>query len=129
LTNQVTYAKNRAHVISLSSSSIIRKPRSLCAFEYFDHTMVGKMRKWGMAMADSNIHVSEELLAELQKAAAAEQRTADEVAQEAVERYLRLKRREKLYAYGEEQARKLGIQEEDVPGLVKQSRQSTPRGR
>ncbi|MGA2411924.1 MAG: hypothetical protein ABSG46_16260 [Candidatus Binataceae bacterium] len=91
--------------------------------------MVGKMRKWGMAMADSNIHVSEELLAELQKAAAAEQRTADEVAQEAVERYLRLKRREKLYAYGEEQARKLGIQEEDVPGLVKQSRQSTPRGR
>jgi hypothetical protein len=66
---------------------------------YFDHTMVGKIRKWGMAMADSNIHVSEELLAELQKAAAAEQRTADEVAQEAVERYLRPTRREKLYAY------------------------------
>jgi hypothetical protein len=82
-----------------------------------------------MAMADSNIHVSEELLAELQKAAAAEQRTADELAQDAVERYLRQKRREKLYSYGEEQARKLGIREEDVPALVKQSRLSTPRGR
>jgi hypothetical protein len=46
---------------------------------------------------------------------------------DAVERYLRLKRREKLYAYGEGQARKLGIREEDVPGLAEQSRQMAPR--
>jgi predicted transcriptional regulator len=80
-------------------------------------------------VADSSIRVPEALMAELQKRAEAEQRSPEEVVQEAVERYLRLKRREKLYAYGEEQAQRLGIREEDVPALVKETRQSTPRGR
>jgi len=79
-------------------------------------------------MAEGNIRVSEALMVELQKAATAEHRTAEEVAEEALQRYLRLKRREKLYAYGEGQAEKLGIREEDVPGLVKQSH-TTKRGR
>jgi hypothetical protein len=57
------------------------------------------------AMADGNIHMPEELL-------------ADDVAQQAVERYLRQTRRERLYVYGDEQARKFGIREEDVPGFV-----------
>jgi hypothetical protein len=35
----------------------------------------------------------------------------DELVPAAVERYLRLKRREKLYAYGEARAEKLGIRE------------------
>jgi hypothetical protein len=82
-----------------------------------------------MAVADGNIQVPEALMAEVEKAAQAEQRTPAELVQEAVERYLRLKRREKLYQYGEEQARKLGIREEDIPDLVKQSRKATPRRR
>ncbi len=68
----------------------------------------------------------ESLMAEVQKRAEAEQRSPEELVQEAVERYLRLKRRGKLYVYGEMQARKLGIREEDVPHLVKQTRQTAP---
>jgi hypothetical protein len=49
--------------------------------------------------------------------------------QDAVARYLRLKRREKLYAYGEGRAEKLGFREEDVPELVKQTRQTAPLDR
>lgn len=81
-------------------------------------------------MSDSNIRVSEALMAELQRAADVEQRSPDEVVEDAVERYLRLKRRERLYAYGEGQADRLGIEEEDVPALVKEVRRDTsPRGR
>ena len=77
-----------------------------------------------------NTTLPEDLLAEVEKAAQAEQRSSDELVAEAVERYLRQKRREKLYAYGEGQARKLGIREEAVPGLVKQARRDrTERGR
>ena len=53
-------------------------------------------------------------MAELQRAADLEQRSPDEVVEDAVERYLRLKRRERLYVYGEAQAERLGIEEEDV---------------
>ena len=45
--------------------------------------------------------------------------------EDAVERYLRVKRRERLYAYGEGQAKRLGIVEEDVPALVKEIRRDT----
>jgi len=64
-------------------------------------------------------------MAELQRAADLEQRSPDEVVEDAVERYLRLKRRERLYAYGEGQANGLGIKEEDVPALVKEIRRDT----
>ena len=68
-------------------------------------------------MSDSSIRVSEALMAELQRAADVEQRSPEEVVEDAVERYLRVKRRERLYAYGEGQAKRLGIEEEDVPAL------------
>lgn len=73
-------------------------------------------------MSDSSIRVSEALMAELQRAADVEQRSPEEVVEDAVERYLRVKRRERLYAYGEGQAKRLGIEEEDVPALVKEIR-------
>lgn len=76
-----------------------------------------------------NVTLPEELLAEVKRTAAVEQRSHDEVIQEAVERYLRLKRREELYAFGEGQAPKLGIREEDIPDLVRQTRQSVLRAR
>lgn len=54
-------------------------------------------------MSDSSIRVSEALMAELQKEADVEQRSPEEVVEDAVERYLRLRCRERLYAYGEGQ--------------------------
>ena len=81
-------------------------------------------------MSYSSIRVSEALMAELQRAADVEQRSPADVVEDAVERYLRLKRRERLYAYGEGQAERLGIEEEDVPALVKEIRRDTSaRGR
>ena len=76
-------------------------------------------------MSDSSVRVSEALMAELQRAADVEQRSAEEVVEDAVERYLRVKRRERMYAYGEGQAKRLGIIEEDVPALVKEIRHDT----
>jgi predicted transcriptional regulator len=76
-------------------------------------------------VSDSKIRVSEALMAELQRAADVEQRSPEEVVEDAVERYLRVKRRESLYTYGEGQAKRLGIKEEDVPALVKEIRRDT----
>jgi hypothetical protein len=83
----------------------------------------------GIALADANIRMPEDLMVEIKKRAEAEQRSPEELVQDAVARYLRLKRREKLYAYGEGRAEKLGFREEDVPELVKQTRQTAPLGR
>ena len=81
-------------------------------------------------MSDSNIQVSEALMAELQRVADVEQRSPEEIVEDAVERYLRVKRRERLYTYGEGQAKRLRIEEEDVPALVKEIRRDTSaRGR
>jgi predicted transcriptional regulator len=80
-------------------------------------------------VSDTSVRVSEALMAELQRAADVEQRSPEEVVEDAVERYLRVKRRERLYAYGEGQAKRLGIVEEDVPGLVKEIRDTTVRDR
>jgi hypothetical protein len=86
------------------------------------------MKEW--AVPDSNIKISEGLMTELQRAADIEQRSLEDVLGDAVERYLRVKRRERLYAYGESQAKRLGIEEDDVPALMKEIRRDTsPRGR
>jgi hypothetical protein len=73
--------------------------------------------------------LSDALMEEVESVACAEQRSAGEFVQEAVERLLRIKRRESLYLFGEGQVRKLGIQESDVPDLVHQVRGVTERGR
>lgn len=77
----------------------------------------------------NNASLPGELMAEVRKLAQAEDRSTDEVVQEAVEQLLQLKRREKLYAYGEKQAKKLGIRESNVPRLVRETRQNDARGR
>jgi len=64
-------------------------------------------------------------MAELQRAADVEQRSPEEVVEDAVERYLRLSRRKRLYAYGEGQAERARIEEEDVPAFVKEIRRDT----
>jgi len=58
-------------------------------------------------MGQLNASLPGELMAEVRKLAQAEERTTDELVQGAVKRLLRLKHRQKLYDYGEQQARKL----------------------
>jgi predicted transcriptional regulator len=60
-------------------------------------------------VSNNSIWVSESLMAELQRAANVEQRSPEEVAEDAVKRYLRLSRRKWLFAYGEGKAERVRI--------------------
>ena len=64
------------------------------------------------------------LMAEVQAAAEEENRTREELVREAVERYLKDRRWQRLLAYGEQQARALGLSDADVPRLIEEHRQS-----
>ena len=63
------------------------------------------------------------LLAEVQAAANEEHRTREELLLEAVERYLRDRRWQRLLTYGQERALSLGLSDADVPRLIEQYRQ------
>jgi predicted transcriptional regulator len=69
------------------------------------------------------------LLAEVQAAADEERRPAGAVLREAVERYLRERRWQKIFAYGEQRARELGLTEQDVPRLIAEYRREERQGR
>jgi hypothetical protein len=68
------------------------------------------------------------LAAEVRAAADEESRPVDDVLREAVERYLRERRWQKIFAYGEERARELGLSEEDVPRLIAEYRREERQG-
>jgi len=63
------------------------------------------------------------LLAQVQAAAEEEHRPAAEVVRDAVEHYLRNRRWQKLFAYGEQRARDLGVGEESIPHLIAEYRE------
>jgi len=73
-------------------------------------------------MATNNVHVSDEMLAELQSKAAAEGKTVDELAEEALRKGLEEGEWRALLAYGRETGRASGYSEADVPGIVKTRR-------
>jgi predicted transcriptional regulator len=74
-------------------------------------------------MATQNsIHVSDELLAELQAKAAAEGRTVDELAEEALRQGLGDRAWQDLLEYGRETGRASGHIEADVPDIVRNRR-------
>jgi hypothetical protein len=66
--------------------------------------------------------ISPELFARVTEEAAAEGTTADEIANEAVKRYLAVRRVDRLQRYGQKRAEELGITEDDVPRLIAESR-------
>ena len=68
------------------------------------------------------------LVKEVQAAAEEEHRQADEVLREAVERYLRERRWQKIFAYSERRARELGLSEEDIPRLIAEYRREQRPG-
>uniref|UniRef100_Q01QS7 CopG domain protein DNA-binding domain protein n=1 Tax=Solibacter usitatus (strain Ellin6076) TaxID=234267 RepID=Q01QS7_SOLUE len=73
-------------------------------------------------MATINVHVSDELLIELQQQARAAGKTVDEMAEEALRKGLEERQWEDLLAYGHETGIVSGYTEEDVPEIVKNRR-------
>jgi hypothetical protein len=73
-------------------------------------------------MATIKVHVSDELLAELQSQAKAEGKTVDELAEAALRRGLDPQSWQDIFAYGLERGRASGYTEEDVPRVVRENR-------
>jgi metal-responsive CopG/Arc/MetJ family transcriptional regulator len=80
-----------------------------------------------MATRD-NLHIPDDLLNAVNEAASAEGKTTDEIAADALQRYLAHRKLEELRKYGREQSRRLGYTEADVPRLIAESRREN-RGR
>jgi hypothetical protein len=78
---------------------------------------------------NKTIAIPPTLVAEIRAAANEEKRPAEEMLREAIERYLRNRRWQRIFAYGEERARALGLSEEDIPRLIAESRQEQRQGR
>ena len=70
----------------------------------------------------NNVHVSDELLAELQAKARVEGKTVDELAEEALRKGLEEQAWQDLLAYGCQTGRESGYTEADVPEIVKKRR-------
>jgi hypothetical protein len=79
-------------------------------------------------MATNNLHIPDDLLNAATAIAQADGKTTDELAANAVRRYLVHRKLDELGKYGREQARKLGYTEADVPRLIAPSRREQ-RGR
>ena len=76
-----------------------------------------------------SVKMPSSLLAEIQAAADEEHRTRDELVREAVERYLKERRWQRLLAYGEQRARSLGLTDADVPRLIEEYRREHRQSR
>jgi predicted transcriptional regulator len=80
--------------------------------------------------AQNNVRLPPELLAKVANAARAENRTPDELLEDAAELYLKNRRWQKLLEFGEQNARDLGLTAEDVPRLIAEARcEPKERGR
>jgi hypothetical protein len=70
----------------------------------------------------NNVHIPDDLLSAVSEAAATDGKTTDEIAAEALRRYLAHRQLEELGRYGREQSSHLGYTEADVPRLIAESR-------
>jgi hypothetical protein len=75
------------------------------------------------------LHLTPELVAEMEAAAKAENKTPDEWAEEAIAKYLEDREWRELLAYGREQARKHGYVESDVDRLIAEYRAEQKQNR
>jgi len=78
-------------------------------------------------MALNVLHVSDELLAELQPRAAAEGKTVDELAEESLRQSLEERKWQDLLAYGRERGRLKGFTEEQSADVVHEWRNEQRR--
>ncbi len=72
--------------------------------------------------SQNNVHLSDELLVQLQSKAQAAGKTVDELAEEALRKGLEEQSWQDLLAYGLQTGRESGYTEADVPGIVKARR-------
>jgi hypothetical protein len=75
-----------------------------------------------MSIEAKTIHLTEERFAELTRAAHAQGRTPDELADEAIAMLLRKRRLDDLMEFGQRHTRELGIPEGDVNRLISEVR-------
>jgi CopG family transcriptional regulator/antitoxin EndoAI len=73
-----------------------------------------------------SLSIPPELLKEAERVAKREGRTKSELFREALRRYMQEQKWSSLQRYGAEQARKLGIREADIEGIVDQYRKARP---
>jgi hypothetical protein len=66
----------------------------------------------------NNLHIPDDLLSAVNRAASADGKTTDELAADALRRYLAHRKLEELGEYGREQSRRLGYTEADVSRLI-----------
>jgi hypothetical protein len=71
-----------------------------------------------------SLRLPADLAAEMEAIAAAEGKTPDELYQDAAERLVSQRRLLELVEYGQAQAKRLGLSEEDVPRLIQESRRN-----
>jgi metal-responsive CopG/Arc/MetJ family transcriptional regulator len=82
-----------------------------------------------MPMVAGNISLPEPLLAEIQSAAEAQHRTADELAADAVRQYLKEQSWVRFVGRNERRAKEMGITEGDVDRLIAEYRSENQHGR
>ena len=70
----------------------------------------------------NNLHIPDDLLSAVNEAASADGKTTDELAADALRRYLAHRKLKELSNYGREQSRRLGYTEADVSRLIAESR-------
>jgi metal-responsive CopG/Arc/MetJ family transcriptional regulator len=78
--------------------------------------------------AQNNLHIPDDLLSAVNEAAGADGKTTDEIAADALRRYLAHRKLEELGKYGREQSLRLGYTEADVPRLIAESRRENRGG-
>jgi len=79
-----------------------------------------------MAISTVNISFKEDLLAEIDRVARGESRSRSELIREAARSYIdRKKRWERIFAFGNKQAKKLGLKEGDVQAAIREQRAKT----
>ena len=70
----------------------------------------------------NNISLPEPLLAEIQSAAQAENRSVEEILQEAIRQYLDNRSWTKILGYGQRRAKELGLTEADIDRAIAETR-------
>ena len=83
---------------------------------------------YGNMATRNNLHIPDDLLSAVSEAATADGKSTDELAADALRRYMAHRKLEELGKYGREQSRRLGYTETDVPRLIAESRRES-RGR
>jgi predicted transcriptional regulator len=73
-------------------------------------------------MAERNIPVREELVAEIEKVARAQNRTVEEVLDEAIDRYIKDRQWASVKSYGRAKAKERGLTEADVDTAIAEVR-------